>query len=199
MLRKGFTKFELALGLAVLAIFAVVLIPPLRSGVEEDQAIRARARAESIAYAVLDYHDETGRWPAATGSALDLSCLAVPAPGAESPQAMALMGANGLNGLPGCEDPSERPLLEDVPLDAWNRPFTVQILDIPGGRGDRALIVLSAGPDGILETDPTLWPLENLAAPESRSAVDPDTQQAKLTVGDDLACLMKVAADGGEQ
>jgi type II secretory pathway pseudopilin PulG len=196
MLRKGFTKFELAMGLALLAIVALVLLPPLRSGVEEDQAIRAWSRAESIAYAILDYHDETGRWPATAGSALDLSCLTEAVPGAAAPPAMALMGAHGLNGLPGVEEEPEPPVLEDVPLDAWDRPFTVLVLDIPGS-DDRALIVLSAGADGVLETDPAIWPLACLTAPEPRSAVNPDTPQEKFTVGDDLACLMKLTADGG--
>ncbi len=201
MLRKGFTKFELAMGLALLAIVGVVLFPPLRNGVEEDQAIRARARAESIAYAVLDYHDEPGLWPAVRENQLELGCLTAPsatAPGAATPQAMALMGANGLSGLPGFERPAATPVLDDVPLDAWDRPFTVHILNIPGGQGDRALIVLSAGPDGILETDPASWPLERLNEPEPRRAVNPDTPQEKLTVGDDMACLMKLAADGGK-
>ena len=202
MTKQGFTKFEMAMGLAVVAIVALVLFPPLRSGVDEDRSVRARSRAESIAYAILDYHDETGQWPPLRRGAMDLGCLSRIAgerrthDPAGGPTATAMMGASGLGPSAGLEPPTDEPWLEEVPLDAWNRPFTVQLIEIPGGHGDMALVVLSAGPDGILETDPMTWPLECLTGAAPREAIDPDQPQEKLTVGDDLACLMALAGSG---
>lgn len=205
MSKQGFTKFEMVMGLAVVAIVALVLFPPLRSGVDEDRSIRAWSRAESIAYAILDFHDETGKWPPIQRGSMELGCLteqkrarAAAARQAGRP-AMAMMGASGLGTSTGFQQPEAEPWLEEVPLDAWNRPYTVQLIEIPGGQGAMALIVLSAGPDGILETDPAQWPLECWIEPVPRDAVNADEGQIQLTVGDDLACMMTLdaATSGG--
>lgn len=206
MSKQGFTKFEMVLGLAVVAIVAVVLFPPLRSGVDEDRSIRAWSRAESIAYAILDYHDETGGWPPIQRGSMELGCLTqqkrIHDPAGRP--AMAMMGASGLGASTEFQQPEAEPWLDEVPLDAWNRPYTVQLIEIPGGQGALALIVLSAGPDGVLETDPAQWPLECLTGVAPRDAIDPDdpddpndTVQAQLTVGDDLACMMTLDGQRG--
>lgn len=209
MSKQGFTKFEMVMGLAVVAIVALVLFPPLRSGVDEDRSIRAWSRAESIAYAILDFHDETGQWPPIQRGSMDLSCLSQQKRGYQAVDArrpatsMAMMGASGLGSTPDFQQTDSEPWLEEVPLDAWNHPYTVQLIEIPGGQGAMALIVLSAGPDGILETDPTQWPLECLTQAMPREAIDPDDPddpedlQESLTVGDDLACMMTLAATAG--
>ena len=211
MINKGFTKFELALGLAVIAISVLVMLPPLQGGVQEDQATRAWSRAETIAWAVLDYRDDFGKWPEIRQDGVDLSSLTASNP--TKIASIAMMGASGLdigsNQAPNDDLIPDRPVLEEVPLDAWNRPFTVKILDLPpeagAEPGTQSIVVLSAGPDGILETDPATWPLGSLVqvipreATKATEAAGTVEEPVTLLVGDDMACILTRDAEGEER
>ena len=217
MINQGFTKYELVMGVAVMSVGVLLIFPPLQGGVEKDRAMRAWEKAESIAWAVVDYHENTGNWPRMDGEGLDLSCLTRPAaltsdpagtgPGWARSASLAgpnnMMGANGLASLPGSREAVSRPWLQEVPLDSWDRPFTVRILDQGIQPGIGTVVVISAGPDGRLETYPDRWTTLDLASATGRSGLGSTPVQEDLFLGDDIGFLLAQtptqAVSGGVQ
>lgn len=161
---KGFTRFETAMGLAVLAIVVLVCLPWFRSGLLEEPALRAAMQAEELAMTIRDYRQETGRWPASDQGQFDLTCLTAPRP---EPLPVATAASGGGLGLP--LDSGPVPWLREIPVDPWGRPFRSLVL--AGGPNRRAtdataIVVMSAGPDGDWNTDPAgLWNRTGLANP----------------------------------
>ena len=203
----------------MISIAVLLMFPPLQGKVVEDQSTRAREKAESIAWAVQEYHQDTGNWPQMVAGSLDLACLTRPPveiadPAANRPNSagaganatsMALMGANGLAGLPGFEENNNTSYLPEIPLDSWNRPFTIWILDQAANPGAKAVVAISAGPDGVLQTDPTIWPASSLTPAEYFSDGSSDDNTAmgsipdtdKLFLGDDIGFILAQTAPGG--
>jgi len=173
---KKMSRFETLLGVAVIGI-AVLCLPWLDGALDGAKGIDTRAEAGRIAQAVLDYHTETGRWPVTTGAEIDLAILA------DGDGARTKLAAGEMVGtmLPGDKLFTEaRPWLDEVPIDAWGRPFRVYVLDEraptviidDGAAGDTdlippkpapfpdvppagvAIVVISPGPDGVLDTEP---------------------------------------------
>ena len=147
--KKGFTRLELALGLCVTAGVMLVVLPIVWRGTGQDRPRSAVHRAKNLGAAVLDYRAETGRWPdAGGGGSLDVACLTrTPAASAGAvPLTGAAMGlaSRGDGG-------SARPWLEEIPIDPWGRPFRVHLAS---ATGEPAVAVVSAGPDGVFQTDP---------------------------------------------
>ncbi len=145
--KKGFTRLELALGLCVVAGVMLVVLPIVWRGTGQDRPRRAVHRAENLAAAVLDYRAETGRWPDAHGGNLDLACLTRGSVAAAVPLTGAAMSATLRD-----EDSSARPWLQEIPVDPWGRPFRVHLA--AAAAREPAVAVVSAGPDGIFQTDP---------------------------------------------
>ena len=144
--KKGFTRLELALGLCVVAGVMLVVLPIVWRGTGQDRPRRAVHRAENLAAAVLDYRAETGRWPDARGGTLDVACLTRGPAVAAVPLTGAAMSATLRD-----EGGSARPWLQEIPIDPWGRPFRVHLA--PAAAGEPAVAVVSAGPDGIFQTD----------------------------------------------
>lgn len=165
--RKIFSSFDILLGLGVLAVVAAGL-PWLGQQLDQAKSARSRDHAARVAQAILDFHTEMGRWPAPTGQPVDLTILtAVPPPG----------HTLGAMGLPAEE--STRPWIDELPVDSWGRPFVAAVFggEGPAIAGDRlppdgaaeparagraypmtpppgtTIVVVSAGRDGILQSD----------------------------------------------
>jgi len=154
--RKGFTRLEVVLGLCVTAAVLAVTLPSLWRGNGQDRQRNAMSRAEELASAVLDFRCDTGRWPESAGGELDVTCLTL------TPAAAADQGFRA----PHVD--RDRPWLDEVPLDPWGRPYRVHLVGAavaaavvsdaagypsapPAGIG---ILVISAGPDGVFQTDP---------------------------------------------
>ncbi|MFN2369644.1 MAG: type II secretion system protein GspG [Candidatus Krumholzibacteriia bacterium] len=149
--RKGFTRLETALGLCVVAGLLVVVLPTLWRGTGQDRQRSAVHRAENLAAAVLDYRSETGRWPEARGGSLDVTCLVEVPARRDPPVGRAELGGM-LAAVPARDgDGAARPWLDAIPVDPWGRPYRVNLL---GDAGERAVAVVSAGPDGVFQTGP---------------------------------------------
>lgn len=149
--KKGFTRLELALGLCVTAGVMLVVLPIVWRGTGQDRPRSAVHRAENLAAAVLDYRAETGRWPDASGGSLDVACLTrSPAVAAASAGTTPLTGA-AMSMTSSGDDGSARPWLKEIPVDPWGRPFRVHLA--AAAAGEPAVAVVSAGPDGIFQTD----------------------------------------------
>jgi hypothetical protein len=145
-------RFEALLGITAIALIVLVALPLLR-GAGGDGDRKAVADAEIIARAVLDFRIETGSWPPASEGALDPSCLTGPNLGLTNRTAQATAGGVTGVGLAAAAEAPERPWLEEVPLDPWYRPYRVQLVLHDGGE---RLVVLSAGADGMFQTESVL-------------------------------------------
>ena len=182
------------LGVAVIVIAALLMLPPLQDGVDKDRAMRAWEKAESIAWAVTDYREDTGNWPQMHGNSSDLSCLTRPAPAEGDPTAagpaMATLGTIGQPGLSELLGSGSRPWLQEIPLDSWDRPFNVWILDQGTNSDSRTVVVISAGPDGVLQTDPTVWPASILAMAGNAGGAGPALVPEGLFLGDDVGFIL---------
>ena len=227
MQEKGFTKFELILGLASLAVVVLVVMPPLHGGMSQEKITRAVTGAEDIARAILDYRSDTGTWPGQMGNNADKSCLTRPMQTVAADQGLigtGLVGTLGEATRPGqgvAKKADFCPWLNEVPLDPWHRPYRVAVMafsrahegDADTYRQDAstrtgvypieppagvAICVVSAGPDGEWSTD--LAQLDKTAGAGS-------TQLKAGTVtpipsaqfgGDDLGFVLRGSAPGGE-
>ena len=136
----GFSRFESLLGLAVVAVVVTVALPRMKAEIEVEQGQRAEIEARDLAETILEYHLETGTWPHAHNGQADLTRLTLPERNSEARAASAgLLGAL-------VSDPAWLP---EVPLDPWNRPYTAFVPEDESGM----ILVISAGRNGILETD----------------------------------------------
>ena len=174
--RRGFSRFDVVLGVGVLAVVAAGL-PWLGQQLNMAKSARSRDHAAVVAQAILDYHTEMGQWPAADGQPVDLTVLTAVPPALPTTGTMAA--------------PDDRPWIEEVPVDSWGRPFVAAVYDkngvaapvaaVPAG-GSRAypmapppgatIVVVSAGHDGILQSN-----LDALAGTNSPAYLGDDTGQ----------------------
>jgi len=150
---KGFTRLETALGLGVVVALLVLVAPRVWRGTGQDRQAKAERDATKLAAAVLDYRQETGRWPAETGPCLDVTCLTeTPAPRPRDVTAAQLGGTVAGAMVVGANDAAPRPWLDAVPVDPWGSPYRVYLLTLDETGGRPALVVISAGPDGTFQT-----------------------------------------------
>jgi hypothetical protein len=119
--------------MTLLVASGLALMPHARMVLREEPGQRAVTLAGELAHALADYHRETGAWPLRTATDLDLTALAAPP------------AAAGASAAP--EPAAAPPLVPEIPLDPWGRPFRAVLL--ADGRG---VAVVSAGPDGRFAT-----------------------------------------------
>jgi prepilin-type N-terminal cleavage/methylation domain-containing protein len=63
MTKKGFTLIELAVVMAIIAVLAGVLTPVVSNYIDEARRTRAASETQSIASAILGFNKDTGKWP----------------------------------------------------------------------------------------------------------------------------------------
>lgn len=172
----GFSRRESLLGLTVMALAVALTLPFMKAALCHEQVQRAGLQAQAVAQAVLDYNADTGQWPHTHEGLADLSELV---------SGQAPTGAETLVGSL-LETHGQSPWLAEQPRDPWNRPYLVLLPEETGDdRDQRAVIVVSAGPDGRLDTG--IDQLELLSR-SGRLAAGP------LASGDDVGYLLR----GGE-
>lgn len=161
--RRLFSHYDVLLGLGVLGMAAAGL-PWLGQQLNEAKSARSREHAERVAQAILDYHTESGQWPAPVGQPVELAIQTAAAPPVHATGATAL-----------ADSETVRPWVDNLPVDSWGRPFVAAVYGgapaPEAGAGTAAapaaagltypmtpppgttIVVVSAGRDGILESD----------------------------------------------
>jgi len=221
--RLGLTRYESLLGLATLAIIVLVILPPMRGGMQSERSLRAVVGAESIARAVLDYHTDQGCWPRTASGVVDLACLTVPQRHGAGEAHAATAGGYMIGTLAGVSrDGTTDQLeinawLEEVPIDPWNNPYRVAILGdlnapmTPEGRRWHAdaypvepppgiaIVVVSAGEDGLWSTDPARLNPGDFESPAMSRWNNANSAHlnAELFGGDDVGFVLSRLALGG--
>ncbi len=171
---------EILVVLAILAMLAGIVVPLFSSAPEQARLERARTEVQAIGEAVRRFRASTGDWPTldATGGRHSLKLLlsgsSLPSddpfsgggvwwswistgkadllvnhllhnrPQGQSANVYPTGGTNGWRG----------PYTEAIPLDPWGRPYLVNVVVAwsTSQDEDRRMWVLSAGPDGVLQT-----------------------------------------------
>ncbi len=65
---RGFTLIEVIIAVALVAIMAVAIAPPLVQNIREGKITRAQSDAQSIGTAVLNFYKDNGEWPVSVGT-----------------------------------------------------------------------------------------------------------------------------------
>jgi prepilin-type N-terminal cleavage/methylation domain-containing protein len=174
---KGFTLIEVVVVVAVIAILAAILTPFITKYIEDSRAARARNEAQVVAAAVTNFYKDLSRWPnlGPTGAAVTgLYSGTIANPVTPAPPT----GFNGITGAGwaalvwdplwnhlvtngGLRYPNAAALenrwqgsyATQLPRDPWGRPYVINVGTLSlTGTPPPAVWVLSAGPDGIIQT-----------------------------------------------
>lgn len=168
--RSGFTPVRVAAVVAFLVMLAAVLVPVVSRYITGSQVARARNEAKMIADAVTGAYKDLGRWPNRQDNTSDYGGLYT---GAAPPTDGFLRIAAGW--APAGKDWSRLdthllrnehdypatgdnrwngPYATALPTDPWGRPYVVNSLYFTLASDPPIPIwVVSAGPNGILETN----------------------------------------------
>ena len=178
---RGFTLIELTVVLAVIVTLALILTPSISNFINDSRTARTRADAQTIVRAIVQFEKDNGffpRWkvtvaggPGTAANKLDLLISPGNTP-MESPQTLWTTAtavktdtlANQLmTNAPGYPLKTgsspfgwNGPYLSSaIGSDAWNNRYMVNIGladSTVGAAGKNAVWVISAGPNGVLET-----------------------------------------------
>jgi general secretion pathway protein G len=189
---KGMTLLEVIVVLAVLGALAAMLSPVVFRYIDDANRARSQADVRTIATAIQRFYSDTGRWPvySASTTPADLFYLSS-APNCNGSDTLhhadcstaaaqfesttwtdvkagSLVGqlvtntpgyttGNGLRSWKG-------PYTDAIPaVDAWGNPYVVNIGD---AAGTQAVLVVSGGPNGVVETSADLSTTTNVTPTE---------------------------------
>ena len=187
MKSKGFTLIELAVVLAIIAILAAVLTPMVTSYLDQARVARAQADLRTIVDAVKLHQRDTGRYPVydnATDYTNDHSGAAVFGTNAGTSPVDGAGGASwslsselattslelylnnnysnvGVSTFP--KATFNGPYIGTIDSDPWGNKYLLNAGDLTRGSTSHAF-VLSAGPNGTIETTRHVAATDTLAA-----------------------------------
>jgi prepilin-type N-terminal cleavage/methylation domain-containing protein len=189
MRSKGFTLIELAVVLAIIAVLAAVLTPMVSGYLDQARTARAQADVRTIADAIKLYNRDTGRWPIYDGTSNDYSTdapehvelgtngTATPTAGGGWLLNSSTLGGtsleiyinNDLTGVGTAAFPRagfRGPYIGTVDTDPWGHRYLLNAGNLrykAPNNGNHAYII-SAGPDGILQTNRDVPTTQNITA-----------------------------------
>ena len=167
---KGFTLIEVVVVVAVIAILAAVLTPYITKYIDDSKVAKARNEVQVIGAAVTNAYKDLGRWPNRNTATTDYGGLYT---GTVAPTS-AFLGVASWQGLTpwdtlnnhlvtngrGYPLPTSAgdtkwmgPYATTLPLDPWGRPYVINAANFTSVVSPPIPVwVLSAGPNGIIET-----------------------------------------------
>lgn len=178
MNRKGFTLIEVVVVAGIIAILAGILVPMIFNQIDESKNTRTLADCKSIQSAILSFRKDVGVWPT-NGGTVSLLVGSVPDQAVKTAPAVPASISAELGKLnytttstetlynhlskngPGYPDSKWKgPYASDFPSDPWNNPYIINATNLEltkdpatGNVLPYPVWVLSAGPNGKLETD----------------------------------------------
>jgi len=169
---RGFTLIEMAVVLAIIAVLAAVLTPMVTNYLDQARVVRATADVKTIADAIRLYERDTAKWPIFTSSGQSSAVATELVGPGNAPTAGAswaayttttgLIGQLNTNFL-GLSTGSQvtnpgrvayrGPYIGALDSDPWGNQYVVTATNLNSGVSNWA-IVISAGPNGTLDSNP---------------------------------------------
>lgn len=173
--QKGFTLIEVIVVAGIIAILAGILVPMIFNQIDESKKTRAAADCKSISTAILAFRKDVGRWPNMKTATSNFTFLYGPGyvPATHDSQLTTGTGydvaeASTLKDHLTANDPGylatmwKGPYMSDIQADPWGNPYVVDasgffmidpVTSNPVDDPTTPVWVLSAGPNGIFETN----------------------------------------------
>lgn len=176
---EGFTLIEMVVTLAIIGILATILFPLVNNYIDGGRLARAQSDVTAIGNAIGRFERDLGRYPmftTASGGIADSNANVVLLYGPNTNSYALLSESSGGHSLwtsPGVSDTFDDQFVANTPgyatsnnpakqfvwkgpyisvdSDPWGHPYLVNIIEAKSGSG-MAGFVLSAGPDGIIQT-----------------------------------------------
>jgi len=176
---QGFTLIEIIVVIAVIAILAAIMTPSIIKNIDDSKIARAKNDVQVIGAAIADFYKDTGRWPSdndPSDSTANYLYILESANG-NTPTARGTGTGQWINWPSARRDTFENqlllndpkgtgnpypttgefrwkgPYLTEIKTDPWGNKYYCNIIGLWYGRGYEATFVLSAGPDGVINTD----------------------------------------------
>jgi prepilin-type N-terminal cleavage/methylation domain-containing protein len=190
---RGFTLMETMVTLAILVLLATILTPIVTKYVDEARLVRAQLEAQKIADALLNFNKNTGKWAIFQSGVniTTLSAIYTTLGGPGSDPACSGCTADWLSANRGSlasiletNAPSytvqgkyawRGPYISQIGTDPWGNAYLVNASSLAFGV-NRAAFVLSAGPNGTIETTFT----QNIGSGSSAVSIGGDDIVARI-------------------
>ncbi len=157
--RRGFSILELTLAFTLILSLSAVVVPTGRRSIEDRGVADAATECRGIAEGILEFVADSGHAPTGARGASSWSWLR--GPGADCD--FRVFPAGRAADLSWFLEKDEThvgdrwggPYVDRLQPDPWGRRYVVLLQGVGRERGaDRRVWVLSAGPDGVIETRP---------------------------------------------
>lgn len=158
---SGFTLVEVIVVAAIIAILAGILVPMIFSQIDEAKLSRTQADIRSLSSAIFTFRKDVGTWPVNSSDAACTSTI-LKSDGVDfTASLLASLTAQGYDTSnikdfssqlmvdPECYNNWNGPYLGSIDADPWGNPY---FLDTSLFSGANSSIILSAGPDGLVNT-----------------------------------------------
>jgi prepilin-type N-terminal cleavage/methylation domain-containing protein len=148
---SGFTLIEVIIAVALVAIMAVAIAPPLVQNLKSGKVARAQSDVQSIGTAVLSFYKDVSDWPMASGSN-NLSQVLVGLPATNGARDLIPSGVKAVSGSSSWRTNNRRTTLTDILIrnkvenaelytvsrnphvnPGWNGPYLTQVPLDPWG------------------------------------------------------------------
>ncbi|MBL0226243.1 MAG: prepilin-type N-terminal cleavage/methylation domain-containing protein [Geobacteraceae bacterium] len=173
---RGFTLIEVIVVAAIIAILAGILVPMIFNQIDEAKKTRALADCKTISNAVMLFRKDTGKWPYYMPGDCSFTYLAILGSG-NTPANTSGDWQLGLNdvalklilNLPSANPPiaqtcyngkAQNYFSQDSP-DPWDNAYAINAANFAT---TDPVWVISAGPNGVLETSAISQTLNDLLA-----------------------------------
>lgn len=191
--QKGFTLIEVIVVAGIIAILAGILVPMIFNQIDESRKTKAIGDVKSMQSAVASFRKDTALWPnRLNGTDPTTNTIAVLYSTGTVVSGNGWVDANtgvarelykflseNFNGYTNWKGP----YMSAVEADPWGNTYLIGAKNFEDATGTLPVWILSAGPDGIIQT-----PIDSAVCFDGKS-IDPATTVA--TVGDDICMRFK--------
>jgi len=171
--KRGYTLVEIAAVVAVTATLAAVVVPVAMDKIEKSKEARAADDVKALASAVAGFFGDTGVWPAKSTATADYDLWVLRTGNSASNDPSIATTATGWDNYADHDDFAQNHLVKNIPgysnwagpyaeslkdedkRDPWGHNYFIWVKGMWNDQVDDFGWVISAGPDGELDTSTT--------------------------------------------